>query len=156
MDLRTLEKGGVMLDQTTIDRLLALEKALVASEVIAFPAAGEAVELKAASADGREAFLIDVNRRGKIKVSKCTYQERYKVIEILLRLDVDGPPHENPDGTEVPCPHLHIYREGYATKWAYSIEGKPFTNTADLVQTLRDFLVYCGVKNIPPIQKPIL
>jgi hypothetical protein len=109
-------------------------------------------QLEVKSEDGREAFLIDVNRRGKIKLSKCTYQERYQVIEILLRLDIDGPPHENPDGLIVPCPHLHVYKEGYADKWAYSISPKDFTNTMDLVNTLKDFLQYCRVRDIPTIQ----
>jgi hypothetical protein len=30
-----------------------------------------------------------------------------------MRLDLDGPPHRNPDDQEIPCPHLHIYRAGY-------------------------------------------
>ena len=34
------------------------------------------MEAEANSIDGREAFLIDVNRRGRIKLTKCTYQER--------------------------------------------------------------------------------
>jgi hypothetical protein len=65
-------------------------------------------------------------------VSKCTYQERYAVIEILLRLDIDGPPHQNPDGVDVPCPHLHVYREGYGAKWAMPLPAD-FTNPSDLV-----------------------
>ncbi|HEY7442131.1 MAG TPA: hypothetical protein VH701_06920 [Vicinamibacterales bacterium] len=24
-----------------------------------------------------------------------------------------GAPHRNPDDEEIPCPHLHLYREGY-------------------------------------------
>ena len=108
------------------------------------------MELK--SEDGRESFLVDVNRKGRIKVSKCTYQERYQVVDILLRLDIDGPPHDNPDGTTVPCPHLHIYKEGFADKWAYPVNQAEFANTSDLVTTLKDFLKYSKVKDIPPIQ----
>ena len=28
-------------------------------------------------------------------------------------------PHPNPHGTEIPCPHIHIYREDYDDKCAY-------------------------------------
>lgn len=144
-----------MLDQPTIDRLLALDKLLENGGAIEFPAANTKQQLDVRSVDGLEGFLIDINRRGQIKISKCTYQERYNVIEILLRLDVDGPPHENPDGVEIPCPHLHIYREGFADKWAYPVPAE-FTDTGDLVLTLKEFLWYCRVQNIPPINRPLL
>jgi len=144
-----------MLDQPTIKRLLALEKLLENPAIIDFPAAGGKLQLDVRSVDGLEGFLIDVNRRGQIKITKCTYQERYNVIEILLRLDIDGPPHENPDGAEVPCPHLHIYREGFADKWAHPVPAD-FTNTLDLVLTLREFLQYCRIQNIPLINRPLL
>jgi hypothetical protein len=144
-----------MLDQPTVDALLRLDKLLGSGAAIDFPCFGSAEELEVKSSDGGETFLIDVNRRGRIKISKCTYQERYNVIEILLRLDIDGPPHQNPDGTEVPCPHLHIYREGYADKWAQPIPAD-FTNPADLIATLREFLGYCRLQNIPGINRPLL
>jgi hypothetical protein len=76
VDLCTLtQDNGTMLDQATVDRLLALEKAFTESDAIVFPAAGQATELEVISVEGREAFLIGVNRRGKIKVSKCTYKK---------------------------------------------------------------------------------
>lgn len=140
-----------MLTQAKADELLAMVKRLVSMLPIRFPLSGELLQLELKSDDGRESFMLDVNRKGKIKVSKCTYQERYAIVEILLRLDVDGPPHENPDGAEVPTPHLHIYREGFADKWAIPVPAD-FTNTSDLVKTLREFLRYCKVTEIPDIQ----
>jgi hypothetical protein len=113
-------------------------------------------QLEVKSEDGREAFIIDVNRKGKIKISKCTYQERYQSIEILLRLDIDGPTHENPDGAEVPCPHLHIYKEGFAAKWAHALPAGEFTDTSDLASTLKDFLRYCKVRDIPDVQRGVI
>ena len=144
-----------MLDQPTIDRLLALEKQLESAAVIDFPVQNTKKQLDVRSVDGFEGFLIDVNRSGQIKIPKCTYQERYNVIEILLRLDIDGSTHENPDGVEVPCPHLHINREGFGTKWAFPIPVE-FTNPADLVQTLKEFLQYCRIQDIPLINPPLL
>ena len=140
-----------MLTQTKADELLAMVKQLLEMLPIHFPLSGELLQLELKSEDGRESFTVDVNRRGKIKLSKCTYQERYAVVEILLRLDIDGPTHENPDGVEVPTPHLHIYREGFADKWAIPAPAE-FTNTSDLVKTLREFLRYCNVSEIPAIQ----
>ncbi len=138
-----------MLTQEKADALMAMRKKLVESATIEFPFAGEAKQFEAMSEDGQEAFVFDVNRKGKIKVSKCTYQERYAVVEILVRLDIDGPPHENPDGTLVPCPHLHIYREGFGTKWAQSLPVGVFSNTGELATTFLDFLGYCNVQKPP-------
>ncbi len=162
-DLRNLsaslysERVGLylMLDQPTIDRLLALEKLLEHAGNIDFPTINTKKLLEVRSMDGLEGFLVDINRSGQLKVSKCTYQERYNVIEILLRLDIDGPPHENPDGEEVLCPHLHIYREGFAVKWAYPIPAE-FTNTANLVATLKEFLQFCRIHNIPFVNPPLI
>ncbi len=145
-----------MLSQVQADGLIAMVKRLVDQTTILFPWPGELRQLEVKSEDGREFFQIDVNRKGTVKVSKCTYQERYKVIEILVRLDVDGPPHDNPDGTEVPCPHLHVYRESFADKLAYPLPAGRFTDTADLITTLREFLEYCNVQDIPVIQRGVL
>jgi hypothetical protein len=153
--LCTLEEDVQVLDQPTVDALLALDKLLEQGGPITFPTAGAAEVLEVKSTDGREAFLIDINRRGRIKISKCMYQERYNVVEILLRLDIDGPLHENPDGTEAPCPHLHIYKEGFGNKWAQPIPAD-FTNPTDLIVTLREFLRYCRVQNIPNVNRPLL
>jgi MoaA/NifB/PqqE/SkfB family radical SAM enzyme len=146
--------GETMLTQVQANALISLSKHLVTTGEIRFPAAGDYLQLEARSDDEHESFLIDVNRRGKIKLTKCTYQERYATVEILMRLDVDGPPHENPDGTVVPCPHLHEYREGFGVKWARPLPAS-FSNASDLVVTFRDFLKFCNVGKIPPIQKLI-
>jgi hypothetical protein len=140
-----------MLTQAQVDSLLQLVKILVDRGRIDFPPPGTIKTLEVKSENGRESFLIDINRKGKIKISKCTYQERYQVIEILLRLDLDGPPHENPDGIIVPCPHLHIYREGFADKWAAPIAPSDFTDTTDLIKTLKEFLAFCKVRDIPDV-----
>jgi hypothetical protein len=146
---------GNMLTQTRADELIQIRKQLHDMLPINFPVGGDAIQVDAKSQDGRESFIFDVNRKGaRIRLSKCTYQERYAVVEVLLRLDVDGPPHENPDGQEVPCPHLHVYREGFGTKWAQPLPPD-FTDTSDLVGTLREFLRYCKVDRVPSIQKSV-
>jgi hypothetical protein len=140
-----------MLTQEKADQLMAMSKKLVDASTIEFPLPGQGKQLNAQSEDGHEVFVFDVNRRGKLKLSKCTYQERYAVVEILVRLDIDGPPHVNPDGTDVPCPHIHLYKEGFADKWAYCLPPGAFSDTSKLELTLADFLRYCNVHTIPDI-----
>lgn len=132
------------------------------------PQAGEGMTFQLESMDGRTAFLIDVNRRGRIKLTRCSYQERYRVVDILARLDMDGPPHTNPaaanpplpilgphNGATVPCPHFHFYVEGYDDKWAVPATDAGFTHATDLVQILREFMDQCGVQDVPTIQYPM-
>jgi len=119
-----------MLPQQKADQLIQVPKLLVASSAIQFPIAGDSIQLEAKSQNGRDTFMFDVNRKGRIKLSRCTYQERYAVVEIL------------------------VYCEGYGDKWAYSVPPD-FTNTTDLVRTLQDFLGYCRVDSIPSIQRSV-
>lgn len=143
-----------MLSQQRSEDLRQMPKIIVDKIPLIFPMADSAIAVNAMSVDGREQFLFDVNRKGKIKLSKCTYQNRHTNIEILLRLDVDGPPHTNPDGEFVPCPHLHVYREGFDDQWAIRLPAE-FTDTTDLVRTFREFLGYCNVMRIPELQRCI-
>lgn len=132
------------------------------------PGAGEGMTFALESLDGRTAFLIDANRRGKIKLTKCTYLERYRVVDVLARLDIDGPPHTNPtaanpplpmlapyNGASVSCPHYHFFVEGYEARWAVPASVVGLNQTTDLVQALREFMTHCGVQEVPIIQYPM-
>ena len=117
-----------MLTQSEADALINLPKKSNSNENYSFPNPGENLTISIISLDEHEKFLIDVNR-GSIRLSKCTYQERYQQMIILIRLDVDGPPHSNPkvvntplsifepfNGKVIECPHLHLYVEGFMDK----------------------------------------
>jgi hypothetical protein len=106
------------------------------------------------SNDKRENFLLDI-RRGRIDLLKATYQNRARQTVVLVRLDLGGAPHRNPDGEEIACLHLHVYRESYGTKWAKSIPLDEFPNSEDLWKTLQDFMGYCNITKLPNIQKGI-
>lgn len=95
-------------------------------------------------------YAIDIVR-GRQKPSKATYQTRYNKATVLIRVDIDGPPHDNPDGEEIPCPHIHIYREGFEDKWAYPLGKEMATNPEDLIQVLIDFLAYTNISNMHEI-----
>ncbi len=119
-----------------------------------FPVIGGAIEVPLTSVNRRENFLLDI-ARGRINLSKVTYQKRTRTVVILARLDIDGPPHENPDGQEIPCPHLHIYREGYADKWAVPAPIVTFPRTTHLWDSLEDFMVFCRITQTPFIERTL-
>jgi hypothetical protein len=155
-----------MLTQSEADALIALEKKRTSNDRYNFPPNREILTIPIVSIDERESFLLDINRKGSIKLTRCTYQERYRGIIILVRLDIDGPPHTNPEvdivplsylspynGQTIKCPHLHLYVEGYMDKWAIPAPDNEFPNTKDLYKTLEDFFRYCNITDPPIIQR---
>lgn len=155
-----------MLTQSEADALIVMPKKKSTDEQYDFPFSGEILTIPIVSVDEKESFLIDVNRRGRIRLTKCTYQERYRGIIILVRFDIDGSPHPNPEVTLVPfpylapyngqtirCPHLHLYVEGFMDKWAIPAPSDIFTRTNGLYETLMDFFRYCNVIEPPIIQR---
>jgi len=145
-----------MLTQIEADSLIAMPKRLEQSSQLKFPSGGEKQSWKALSSISRDHFLMDVNRNG-IRLLKCTYQERYRLTEILVRVDVGVTSyHQNPDGELIRGPHVHLYREGYGDKWASLLPQDRFASPGDLVQTLRDFLEFCNVEAVPEIQLSLL
>ena len=154
-----------MLAQSEANALIAIPKRRANEDVYDFPCGGGYLRIPIISEDGRESFLLDVNR-GKIRLTKCTFQERYQDIFILARLDVGGAPHSNPEvasvplnyldpynGQEIQCPHLHIYVEGFNAKWAIPVPVESFSRTNDLGGTLDDFFRYCNIVEPPIIQR---
>lgn len=81
------------------------------------------------------------------------YLNRARQTIILMRLDLDGPPHRNPDGEEIPCPHLHVYREGDGDKWAVPVPGVRFGDTQDLFSAFEAFMDHCNVTRRPKIDQ---
>lgn len=141
-----------MLSQADADTLLAMLKKIQDDREITFPPLGQALSIDVIDNDDNEKFIIDVNRRGKrMQISKATMNTRYQKSIILLRMDIGGPDHTNPDLTIVPCPHIHIYKEGYDDGWAYPLHMEINTVTSDLVQALIDFLEYNHIVNRPTI-----
>jgi hypothetical protein len=96
--------------------------------------------------------MLDVTR-AQIRLTKATYQNRARVAIVLMRLDLDGPLHRNPDGEEVPCPHLHVYREGWGVKWAIAAPANKYANTSDLFSTFEMFMQHCNVTDPPRIER---
>jgi len=142
---------SVDLTQAEAYQLIAMPKESNESGTVKFPTAGERLIISLVSSDKTEDFLLDVTR-SRIDLAKVTYQNRARVVVVLLRLDLSGPPHRNPDGEEMPCPHLHIYRQGFGDKWAYPVPQDRFANLGDMMQTLSDFMNECNVTVRPSVQ----
>jgi hypothetical protein len=144
-----------VLSQEAADHLAQVAKQITSARVIVIPASGKRMEWQASADQEKHRFYLNM-RRGLKVPTQLTLQERYETNEILLRLDIDGPPHGNPDGTVVPTPHLHIYREGYDAKWAFPVPPDLDISSVDPLQVLVNFLLYCGITPIPPVQGGML
>jgi len=140
------------LTQSEADGLIVMEKVRANDDFYEYLGTGGAVTVPLTSRDKREHFLLDISR-GRIDLLKGKYQNRGRQVVVLVRLDFGGPPHRNPDGEEIGCPHLHVYREGYGDKWAMPVPADQFPNMADLWQTLQDFMTYCNIGEPPNISR---
>jgi len=140
---------SLILTQQEAEALLALEKHYLGTDHFAFPGLGGSLHIPLHSMGRREEFNLDVTR-GRILLSKNTFQTRARKVVILARLDLDGPSHRNPDGEEIDCPHLHLYREGYGDKWATPLP-EAFCGIDDTMQLLDTFMDYCRIVGKPMI-----
>ena len=147
--------------QSDADALLALPKSFKDDSPLEFtmttPMDFERVLL---SSDRREEFLLTIER-GNRKRIRLKYQTRARKVVILARLDLDGPANRNPPDSpyraneRLPCPHLHLYREGFEDRIAYTLADVPdfiITNPTNGLVWLEDFLKFCHVDGVPPIQ----
>lgn len=144
--------ADINLTQAEADVSIAMEKHRANEERSDFPMAGQSLVLPLQSPDKREQFLLDL-RRGRIDLLKVTMQNRGRQVVVLVRLDVGGAPHRNPDDEEIASPHLLVYREGFGDKWAVPVPAERFSNTADLWATFDDFMRFCNVTQRPNIER---
>jgi hypothetical protein len=151
-DYRWVLMADIDIPQAEADALIEMEKHRVDDKEWLFAAPGERMAVPLTSADKREQFMLDVSR-SQIKLTKATFQNRARQAIILMRLDLDGPPHRNPDGKEIPCPHLHRYREGFGDRWAFPAPLERYSNNQDLFSTLDVFMRDCNIVNPPSVQK---
>ncbi len=136
-----------MLTQLEAETLITMRKTFINRGTISIPPGiDETHEL--IGEDKREQFLLDL-WRGTLRLSKLKFQTRGHKVIVLVRLDIDGAPHTNPDGTKLNGSHLHIYREGYEDKWAVSLPHDDFRSTSNIRQTFEDFCRYCNIETLP-------
>ncbi len=143
-----------MLTRDDATRLMSMAKRFsIGDTIILGPGRSEARALEAE--DPKEKFILDL-RVSKYKLSKFTTQNRVRVAIPLIRLDVDGSPHTNPDGELIEGTHLHLYQVGFDDKWAYPLDPNVFTDQKDKVKMLEEFCKYCNISDLPAIQVAML
>lgn len=143
---------ALILSQKEADILLAMEKSSCGTELISLPDLGGTVDILLYAEKEREEFVLNYTRHS-INLSKRNHHFRARKVIGLARLDLDGPPHRNPDGQEVGPRHLHLYREGFGLKWAVEIPINRFSNLDDSFVTLEEFLIFCNITKMPNIAK---
>ena len=143
----------IYLTQAEADALRNMEKFYVGKEHFSFPDLGGKIAVPLFSRDNKEEFILDVLRSHI--VLKHTLQNRARKTVVLVRLDIGGAPHRNPDGEEMPCPHIHLYREGFGDKWAYVLPDA-FSQPLDIWRALSEFMRFCHIVKEPNIRKGLL
>ena len=140
------------LTQVEADHLLALAKGRRDRKMHTYPDLGGKLTVPLVSTDGLETFLLDLSR-GRISLRREKLQMRARRTVVLVRLDIGGRPHRNPDDSRIGSPHLHLYREGFADRWAFPVPRVEFRNLSDPNDTLDDFLRFCNVVEPPFFQR---
>lgn len=156
------------LTQKEADYLFVLDKVPDTDKTFEFPFSGDKIIVPFISSDKRERFLFDISR-ASLKITKATYQNRVHKSIVLRRLDVDGAPHRNPEaevvpldflkpynGKDIPCPHIHVYIEGFGEKWAIPASDVLDVTGMDLYEVMVAFFRYCNVSTIPDIKNQLL
>ena len=137
------------LTQSEADALIVMPKIRCDNIAYDYPTPGSKLTLTLTCRAKREVFILDITR-GRIDLRKGTYQNRAKQVIPLVRVDFGGPPHTNPDGEMIQTPHIHIYREGFADKWASPIPADFCLDPSDAWQLLQGFYIRCAIVE-PPI-----
>ena len=130
-----------------------------------FPCQGDYKTLEAEGLTHHTEYLMDINRK-LCTLSRITYQNRVQKVITLLRLDIDTKPHKNPDGKLIGGTHIHIYKEGYLTAWAYELDDpilrtiNPDFNPEDLTcsdmeRRFEAFSRLCNFINYPIVDCPL-
>ncbi|MEX1127696.1 MAG: hypothetical protein WEB50_03915 [Vicinamibacterales bacterium] len=143
----------INLTQADADALLTMEKHKAEDTTYEYPSLGGAIRIPLQSPDKREVFFLDVTR-SQVVLSKGTYQNRARGVAILARVDFSGAPHRNPNDEEIPCPHLHLYREGYGDRWAFPLPAQ-FSGAGDPWLLLLEFMQFVNVTVPPDIKRDL-
>ena len=137
------------LSQQEADDLLALAKEREKRKTYYLPLGGEKLQIPIISCNKEHRFTLDINS-SRLIISKYTFQTRLNVIE-LLRLDINGHPHTNPDAVYVGRTHIHRYKEGCGLDWAEALPES--FGSADILELLDQFMNDCTIMKKPKIKK---
>ena len=145
--------SNILISQQEADNLISMNKYRKEIKLLNFPNPGSKIIVPLADKFKKEDFLLDIDRSGKIAL-KIKYQTRARKVIILVRLDMKGRPHENPDGKIIPLPHLHGYKEGWGNRWANFIPELKDVDDFDV--SFNYFVKYCNIKEPLNINTAVL
>lgn len=135
-----------MISQQEANELLAMRKIATNTKQYTYPSLGGRIEIPLESENHHESFTLMITR-GRIDMYKNSYQSLARRVIILARVDIAGAPHCNPDGEQIACPHIHIYREGYGDKWAQPLPAL-FIDHTNYWRILQDFMLFCNIDEV--------
>lgn len=135
------------LSQDRADSLIIMPKYPTDNRTWDYPFGGSSVNIPLISLDETESFFLDISS-SRFNLAKRKHQNRTGTI-VLVRLEINGAPHRNPDGTSVGPSHIHVYREGYDTKWAFEVPNQEFMCIDNPHKTFSDFMDYCNIIEAP-------
>jgi hypothetical protein len=159
----------VKLSQFDLDAFRSEVKTPISNTHIIFPPTDPKFQVELVGANSHETFHLDVNHGGAI-FEKWTFQNRVKKSIQLVRLDWIGKPHTNPlvsdppslfarwNGTEIPCPHIHLYLAEYEDRWVLPASEllAGYSDTTQKDEILRLFIEYCQIKDLSIATQPSL
>lgn len=135
------------MDNSTYNELMKMIKIFTSSK-IKQPEIGNQVTYNLIEKELEdERFKITINRKCHIREDNLIYLLNSKRYNLVIRLDMLGPAHDNNDGTSIDTPHLHIYnekyREGKIAVPLSELVNKPIE--LELYDSLVFFLKHCNV-----------
>ncbi len=86
-------------------------------------------------------YLLTI-KRGNIEKDRFSISIIFKdTYHTLVRIDINGGTHDNPDGTIAPKSHIHIYNDKYDKKdrFAYEINLKDFPTSITCIMCICHF-----------------
>ncbi|MXW32187.1 MAG: hypothetical protein F4Z62_03645 [Rhodothermaceae bacterium] len=128
------------LSQDRADSLIMMPKRPANNQICDYPSGGSRVNIPLVSLDKTESFFLDIST-SRVNFAKRKYQNRVETI-VLVRLEINGTWHRNPDGTMVGPSHIHVYREGYGARWTFEVPNNEFMYVNNPRKTFLDFMDY--------------
>jgi len=92
-------------------------------------------------------FKLDIHRGNK-EPGRFSLNLRFsETNDTLVRLDINGGLHQNPDGSHAPTSHIHIYNNDFEKKdiYAYPVDLEDFPNIQSLYDASVSFLDYTNI-----------
>lgn len=137
---------SIILTDNEVNELLRLKKHFI-NLPISMPLENSKKSYRLTDDSNKERFELNIERKKiEITINKTKINHSYNN-EPIIRIEIGAPPHTNPDFTIVGRNHIHIYKEGYAMRWAYNIEDffPDLIENSSFDLIFEKFCVYCNI-----------